>query len=314
MSIPRRHHLLPAFYLRGFCNRDLHETEDHESHPSRCRVWIYDRMQGSVRVSRVANVAVEKHFYSADVPGGGRDPEPEQQLSVLESHASRIIRSLRYGDDMTDTDRAWLARFVAYAKFRTPSYRTWLEGFAEATYPQMRKRLFPTVYSIKEYLRIKGLPVDQIPQEAFEGMYRDVHEKASGLPVDKNYMLQRMFEMGDRTAEVLFGFDWTFAWADENTPFVTSDDPFLILDEDMNAPAGFVGEARIATPGARKVLPLDQEVCLLIGTGAPSAHHVRVDHRTTHQLNIEQSRHYNRWLIATDGALLRRVSGSARET
>ncbi len=309
MSVPKRHHLLPAFYLRGFCNSDLHEKEDHESHPGRCRLWIYDQRQSSVRVSSVANVAVEKHFYSADVPGGGRDPEPEQQLSVLEGHASRIIRDLRYGGNLTNDDRAWLARFVAYAKFRTPGYRTWLEGFAEVTYPEMRKQMFPTVSSIKEYLRTKGLPVDQIPREAFDALYRDVHEKASGLPVDKNYMLQRMFELGERIAEELFGFDWTFAWAIEDTSFVTSDDPFLILDENMKAPAGFVGETRIATPNATKVLPLNQNVCLLIGTGAPSTYHVRLDRGTTRQLNTEQSRHFSRWLIARDEALLRRMIG-----
>ncbi len=75
MTVPKNHHLLPEFYLRGFCNQILHEAEDHKSNASRCRVWIYDRTQDQWRERGVKNVAVEKHFYSADTPEGGRDAD-----------------------------------------------------------------------------------------------------------------------------------------------------------------------------------------------------------------------------------------------
>lgn len=94
MSVPKDHHLLPAFYLRGFCNGELHEGEAHEDNPKRCRVFIHDRDRGKCRGRGVKNVAVERHFYSADTPGGGRDPEPEKMLGVLETRASLIVRGL----------------------------------------------------------------------------------------------------------------------------------------------------------------------------------------------------------------------------
>ena len=306
MSVPKRHHLLPAFYLRGFCDKGLHEKEDHESNPNRCRVWIHDRTQGSVRVSGVANVAVEKHFYSADVPGGGRDPEPEQKLSVLEGKAAGIIRALRYGRNLSMPDRAELARFVGVMKFRTPSFRTWMEVFADQKAKELNKARFPTEDALLRYLRQRGAPVDALPQMA-ERMYKDIHDEAYTLQVSKNYMLLQMFELGEEVGAWLSGYDWTFAWAEASTSFVTSDAPFVLLDADGRMADPFAGDVGVASPGVKWVLPLTQEVCLQIGDGAPATRHVRLDRGAVRALNLKQSSHQDRWLIARDEALLRRV-------
>lgn len=196
MSVPKRHHLLPAFYLHGFCDKDLHQKEDHENRPNRCRVWIYDRTQDSVRVGGVANVAVEKHFYSADIPGGGRDPEPEQKLSVLEGEAARIIQALGYGQNLSMPERAKLARFIGVMKFRTPSFRTWMEDFADQKAKEFNKLRSPTKDALRSYLRQRGSPVEA-PPEMVERMYKDIHDESYTLQVSKNYMLLRMFELGD---------------------------------------------------------------------------------------------------------------------
>ena len=309
MSVPKDHHLLPAFYLRGFCDGELHKGEGHEDNPKRCRVFIHDRVRGKCRGRGVKNVAVERHFYSADTPGGGRDPESEEKLGVLETRASRIIRGLAYGQGLTDVQRAWLARFVAYMKFRTPGYRDWTKLFAEQNTKALKDFYFPTLDSMRDYLRTRGVPVDAMP-EKIEELYARVHDESYKLPVTKNYMLLRMFELGDKVAEVLFSFDWTFAWADERTSFVTSDDPLVVLDERMKPPDAYAGNVGVASPKTTKVLPLRQDICLLIGTGAPSVRHVRLDRKTVRELNLKQARHYDLWLIARDQRLCERVMGA----
>lgn len=317
MSQPKNHHLLPASYLRGFCDRRRHEKENHdEDWRGRCSVYVHDRRRPQegppeCRKRGLNNVASERHFNSADVPGGGRDAEPEQKLGVLDGHAADILRNLHPGYELADAERAQLARFVAYSKFRTPSYRAWLEDFATATYPEMRRRFFPTVDSIREYMGAKGFPVAGLPRSAFEAIYRDIHEDRSALKVDKNYMLMRMFEMGDETVSILFGYDWTFAWAAKDASFITSDDPFLVLNEDLEAPPGFVGEVRITTPDSKKVFPLSQEVCLVVGTGAHAERHIKIDRPTARKINLAQARHYDRWLIAKNQALCERFASEA---
>jgi Protein of unknown function (DUF4238) len=307
MTVPKRHHLLPEFYLRGFCNQALHEAEDHKSNPSRCRVWIYDRTQDQYRERGVKNVAVERHFYSADTLEGGRDAEPERQLSVLEGKAARIIRSLRPGCGLTSLQRAWLARFVAVMRFRTPTFRTGAESFADQKMPEIKQGLFPTVDSLRDFLRSKGVAVDELPDEEFERTYRDLQSETYDPPLTKNFLLMRMFALGEKAGGILSRFSWTFAWANERTSFVSSDDPFLVLDAEGEVVPAFTGHVGLASPGTTKVLPLTQRVCLLIGDGALQTRHVRLDRKTVRDFNLKQVEHYDRWLIARDQTLLKRL-------
>jgi hypothetical protein len=76
MSEPKNHHLLPRFYLSGFCNKVIHAREEHDRDRSRCRVWVHDRERGQIRERGVKKLSVERHYYSADTPDSGRDPHP----------------------------------------------------------------------------------------------------------------------------------------------------------------------------------------------------------------------------------------------
>ncbi len=144
-----------------------------------------------------------------------------------------------------------------------------------------------------------------------EQEFQNLHDESRKLPADKNYTLQRIFELGEKIGAVLSGFDWTFAWADPCTSFVTSDVPFVLLDEDQETVDPFTGHVGVKSPGTTKVLPLTQDVCLLVGGDAPGTHHMRLDREMVRNLNLKQYLRYERWLIARDEALLRRVVNSA---
>lgn len=73
----------------------------------------------------------------------------------------------------------------------------------------------------------------------------------------------------------------------------------------------FTGHVGIASPNTKKVLPLTQEVCLLISDGAPMLRPVRLDRKTVRDLNLKQSQHYDRWLIARGEALLQHMVNTA---
>lgn len=196
MSEPKTHHLLPEFYLRGFCDKELHEKENHEEEPSRCRVWIHDQTQNRRSVRGVKNVATEKYFYSADTPEGGRDPEPERKLSILEGKAASVIKGLYYGCGLPPLQRIRLARFVAVMMSRTPSFRLGQLSFADRHTQEIKEQIFPTVNSLRIHLRSRGVPVDEMPG-VVEQKYQELHDTSYKLPVDKNYTLRRMFEVGE---------------------------------------------------------------------------------------------------------------------
>ena len=120
-------------------------------------------------------------------------------------------------------------------------------------------------------------------------------------------MLQHMFDHSRKVAGVLLDCDWTFAWAPKDASFATSDDPVLVLDPDLGAPDDFMGGVGFASPGATKVLALNQDVCLLVGSRGHTISHRLLDRATVRRLNLEQTRHYERWLIARDEALVERL-------
>lgn len=94
-SEPKNHHILPRFYLGGFCDKEVHAREDHEHDRSRCRVWAYDREQDRIRERGIKKLSTRRHYYSADAPDGGRDTSPEKILAGVEDRAARILRGCR---------------------------------------------------------------------------------------------------------------------------------------------------------------------------------------------------------------------------
>lgn len=303
MSEPKNHHLLPGFYLRGFCNPEVHEREEHERDRSRCWVWAYDKERGRPRRRGVKTLSVERHYYSADAPDGERDSQPERTLARIEGNASQVIRSLRYGSAPRPEELIRLAIFVATMKFRVSSYRPYTRRHVAENKERIRNRAFPSKEALREDLRRYGHPEAEEP-ETVERIFRDIHSGARELTVTKNHMLENMFDHSRTVAKALLEFDWTFLWAPERTSFVTSDDPVLVLGPDLKAPSGYVGEAGFASPGATKVLPLTQHVCLVVGDDNHSVSHGQADRDTVRRINLEQTRHYERWLIARDEALL----------
>lgn len=133
MSEPKNHHLLPKFYLSGFRHKELHASEDHSSDKSRWFVWVYDKEQGRIRRAGVKNLSTERHYYSADVPGGSRDARPEKALARVEDYAARVIRGLRCGSELRPEQEARLAVFFAVMKFRVSSYRPWSLSYVAQT-------------------------------------------------------------------------------------------------------------------------------------------------------------------------------------
>ena len=64
MSIPRAHHYLPQFYLRGFSRED--------------RLWVYDRYKNEYRNQTPKNIAVERDYYTVTDENGGKKTDIEK--------------------------------------------------------------------------------------------------------------------------------------------------------------------------------------------------------------------------------------------
>ena len=130
-------------------------------------MWVHDKEasgEDCIRQRGAKNLSVERHYYSVDLPEGGRDAGPERLISKIEDKAARVIRSLCYGADLSWVGRNDLALFVASMKFRVSGFRPWLDQFAQRYARQRNRHLFPNVKSLRDYFRAKESPLQEMPE------------------------------------------------------------------------------------------------------------------------------------------------------
>lgn len=61
LSVSKKHHYLPEFYLKGFSTAG--------------NLWVYDREKRERRKLRPETVAIRKGFYTVEDPDGQKDHE-----------------------------------------------------------------------------------------------------------------------------------------------------------------------------------------------------------------------------------------------
>lgn len=86
LNIPkvRRSHVVPKFYLRGFCE------------PGTERVWVGDIRTLRTYQAHIAKIGVVKDFYAAK--SGDHEDDLELRLSGIESDAAPELRKLVSGN------------------------------------------------------------------------------------------------------------------------------------------------------------------------------------------------------------------------
>ena len=309
--MPKRQHLLPKFYLAGFCNPETHAKEGHRRGGDDCVLWVHDRDRGEVRRRGAKKLTVRTHYYSAETPDGVPDTSPEEVLAGIEGRAAPVISRLRRGSGVSEREQAHLALFVASMKFRASGYRPYSESHWRQNEARIRERAFPSLEVLAKRLERAGLPEAKDPK-LIERTFGQIRSGEWELELGKNHYIEHLFRLTRKVAWALLRFDWTFVWAPKGYSFATSDDPVLVLGPDGRAADDFLGEHGFASPGARKVCPLTQEVCLLVGWQGRSVKHVGARRDFARLLNQEQTRHYERWLVARDEALVSRLARDRR--
>lgn len=273
-------------------------------------MWVYDREspkgQPACRPRGVKNFSAETNYYSLDTPDGP-DPAPEGEISKLESEAAPLIKGLRPGRVLDPQERASLAVFAANMKFRVPSYRESAVERAKTKAPKIKQDAFPDPQTLAEDLKRAGHEVGE-DMEAVERIFEEIHSDNYVFELTKNHHIEHMFNLTFKAAAILYERQWVFAWAPENKSFVTSDDPVVLSHWVYGPPSDFVGSVGFASEEASLLFPLRQDVCLAAITGEPSTRHVEFGREEVREVNVAQIRHYQRWLIGRDEALVKSLA------
>ena len=239
----KRHHHVPAFYLRGFADeRDTITTV---------------RLGGAEPfTTKVQNTAAENGFYA--VPGHQEGPDVfERLLSSVEGDAAAVFRKLEAGTwPLEVEDRATLTSFIALQVTRGPEQRRNMQ--------QMKARLAQIEVSIVGKDGLKDWAKKRSGVELDDTAAKLVWEQAmrpEGPPVKVSALdhIQQMAELVEALVPYIAGRPWTLVSFDSRS-LITSDTPVVLIpyaeqDEDESFPRGigFMNAWGITYPVTRKL-------------------------------------------------------------
>lgn len=120
---PRRHHLVPKFYLRRFSKDDS--------------VRVRSRDLTKSFPASIENASVRSHYYSLDLEDGSRSTAVETMLSEIEGIAAEVIRGFDAGSIPFGESREMFAFFMTLQMTRTQAQRTTLDEMGTAVVRRM---------------------------------------------------------------------------------------------------------------------------------------------------------------------------------
>lgn len=227
---PRRHHVLPQRYQRGFAD-------------AQGFVWVFDRRRRRISCENPANIAVQKHFYTIE----GSDPlhgaSLEQFLAnQIEGPFWPTLDRLEGGENPTSADRARISLFAAFLLVRGIAARAF---FA---------RVFGNVIASRQDIRWDSGTLDDMFPRSEAGVLM------AFLP--RNRALQRMVHIGLEAAKHLGTLDTHIMYSPDDEPFMTGDNPLVLVRMvDSGEPAS------VSAMSFMKWVPLSRRVAM--GFGLP---------------------------------------------
>jgi hypothetical protein len=155
----QRHHVVPRLHLRGFANSDDLLVQ-------------LDVTTGRRRTISISNAAVIRDFYTVVLPDGSRSDAWERGLSEIENEIAPALRRaiVMPHFDLTDDDRAVLARWIALQALRGPDSRRALNEVGAIT-TRMKVGMGGLAY-LQHAMR-RGLGRD-VPLEEAEAVWDDI--------------------------------------------------------------------------------------------------------------------------------------------
>jgi hypothetical protein len=117
MSTPRRHHLVPRFFLKRFAKSD------------KLVMIRRDDPQGKPHTTGTQNAAVESDFYKVTTTEGEQSMAIETYLSGVEADAGAAMQRLATpnGFPPSPHDRKGISRFLAFQTIRGQNARSWIQ-------------------------------------------------------------------------------------------------------------------------------------------------------------------------------------------
>lgn len=291
MSIPKRHHYLPRFYLEGFCRGEC--------------FWVYDREEIAFREQTPVNTAVQKHYYSIKGENGKRNNKIEEMFSQLEGNSKIVIDHIVDGKPISNEDKIVLSLFISFSLTRIPDFERMVNESMKQDIKKIGDILHEDESRINQtmvrYEKDTGQKIEIDPAQLKEFWDRGEFD----IVMNRNASLGMMLNVAPEYARYLSLMDWIIAKAPKNYSFITTDSPFVLVPtSDNKAKAAFGGGVGLLIPGVKKYFPLHQNFCLIVGDCGDKIQYEKYNKSSCQSINYEVARNAKRFIICRDKALL----------
>jgi hypothetical protein len=282
----KRCHIVPVFYLRGFCN-------------AKDKLWVLDRKDRKIFQSSPKNVAVVRDFYTGE--SAIHEDNLEKKLSSIESDAAPQLRSLLRGEKDIGPEfirligwmmarTGWISRLVDPYGFK--GYL--LRNFDELCQADTKGRALPIAF--------RG-PADEITVQPLNLARTYLEDPAWSVVMSQDMLLDaiRMQAWCFQTMH-LPRFKWVTLSPPAGQRFITSDRP---VTWDVNDNGFHDFPATLKASEVDLIFPLSPEKALMGGYSETSMLQITI---TATELNDRVARRTDRFLFANDRSDLERFT------
>jgi hypothetical protein len=221
MSVPRKHHYLSQFYLRGFSSNGR----------SICQI---EKRSGRAYVVSIRDAAAIRDYHELDYPGVDDPNAVEKGLAEIEGPlAEGLAHALRLGI-VTSKIHSSVVELVTLLRVRAPAFRASIEAFLQNVVRSAGEMLErsggfpPAPPGLDDVLRMENLSIEISNWKILEFMFK--------IAADSDLF------------DVLAGMRPTILRAPEGTFFLTCDQPVAIFHPTASPTDTYgVGLADLAT-------------------------------------------------------------------
>jgi hypothetical protein len=278
-NVPRKHHYIPKFYLRGFSDLGFGKEQG--------KVCVVDLRGKKHFTTSAENVAHVRDYYAFESEDGSTNFQVETKFfNGIDGKAAQIIGKINGLKKVTiEDDWDGLCRFIAALEVRTPSQRQTSYEMEQYVFDLMNGHLATSLEAceqrLKEAEEKTGEKVECTPQELMDY----VAEYRVKIPQNEHVAL--MMSVIPQSEAIIRRMTPHLFIAGENERFITSDYPIVKIDTDEERRREGLMGVGWATPEVEAIIPLTKTHCLVLNwDGKPDV--MTVNNQTVAYCNAAQ--------------------------
>lgn len=251
-KLPKKHHYIPQFYMKGF-------SQDSNN------LWVYDKKSknpNDVKKLTTKTIAFENNFYTYLSIHKTKETM-EDMFCQMEGLAANVINKIANGHEIDSQEKADLAVFISFLWLRTPKSKKRMAKMTTNLYEQVSRKSIAMTPNQKliDFFATRGKVMTDKEIDELKEFATDEKRSRFALKIPQNYWIKEMLQLGMDITPTFQMCDWEFCVTDKPYAFITSDNPFMLIPSEPVHPFYGLG---LLTPGAKKVLPLNSKVCLVM--------------------------------------------------